>query len=84
MLFQTFAFIALYCFAGLPKTAIHKNLKIIPNLLSDDREDKIIENIDFIYFSNQASFIGNPAYFVNMQNVLQIVIAVHEYFLLSF
>ena len=32
----------------------------IPGLLSDLAESKILENIDFKYFSNRASFKGNP------------------------
>ena len=32
----------------------------IPEPLSDDQECKIIENIDLKYFSNRASFLGNP------------------------
>ena len=27
---------------------------------SDDEECKIVENIDYKYFSNRASFMGNP------------------------
>ena len=29
-------------------------------ILSDDREGKLIEKIDLHYFSDRASFIGNP------------------------
>ena len=32
----------------------------IPNVFSDDNEGKIIENIDYKYFNNRASFMGNP------------------------
>ena len=42
------------------KDARFSKLKNIPNLLSDDRERNIIQNIDFSYFSNRASFMGNP------------------------
>ena len=34
----------------------------MPSLLSDDREGKIIENIDFKYLSNRASPMGNPVH----------------------
>ena len=45
---------------GFPKqdACFSKVKKIyIPDLLSDDREGKIIENIDFEYLSNRASFM---------------------------
>ena len=46
---------------GFPKKgARFSNLKNIPDLLSDEKESKIMENIDFSYFSNRASFMGNP------------------------
>ena len=35
-------------------------LKNISDLLCYQKEGKIMENIDFSYFSNLASFIGNP------------------------
>ena len=35
-------------------------LKKMPNLPSDNREGKILENIDIKYFSYRASFMGNP------------------------
>ena len=35
-------------------------VKNIPDLLSDDKEGKIMRNIDFLYFSKRASFQGNP------------------------
>ena len=44
------------------KGARFSKLKNILFLLSDEKEVKIIENIDFKYFSNRASFIGNPVY----------------------
>ena len=40
-------------------------LKNILNLLSYDREGKIIENIDFKYLSKRASFMRNPVYKLN-------------------
>ena len=49
------------CIAGFTKKdACFPKLKNIPNLHSDDGEGKIIENIDFQYFSNRVSFMGNP------------------------
>ena len=44
------------------KDARYLELKNILNLRSDEREGQIIENIDFKYLSNRASFIGNPVY----------------------
>ena len=42
---------------GFPKKdARFLKLKNIPEPLSDDKECKIIENIDLKYFSNRASF----------------------------
>ena len=41
------------------KHARFSKLKNIPNLLSDDKERKIIQNIDFSYFSNRVSFMEN-------------------------
>ena len=43
----------------LIKDARFPKLKYIPYLLSDDKEGKI-ENNDLKYFSNRASFMGNP------------------------
>ena len=44
---------------GFPiKDARFSKLKNIPFLLSDEKEVKIIENIEFKYFSNRA--LGNP------------------------
>ena len=34
--------------------------KNIPDQLRDDREGEIMENVDFKYSSNRASFMGNP------------------------
>ena len=46
---------------GFPKkTARFPKLENIPDLLSDEKEWKIMENIDFTYFSNRASFMRNP------------------------
>ena len=39
---------------GFPN--VSKKMKNIPDLLSYDKEGKIIENIDFEYFCNRASF----------------------------
>ena len=52
-------------FPPLQKKIIKSNagllkLRVIPDLLSDDREGKRIENIDFKWSSNRASFMGNP------------------------
>ena len=46
---------------GFPKkdTRFFK-LKNISDLLSDENEGKIKDNIDFSYFSNRVSFMGNP------------------------
>ena len=45
---------------GFPlKDARFPKLKNIPDLLSDDKEGKI-KNNDLKYFSNRASFMGNP------------------------
>ena len=46
------------CTTGFPKK--FSKLKNIPDQLSDDREGEIIENVDFKYSSNGASFMGNP------------------------
>ena len=49
------------CYTGFPKKdARFSKLKNIPDLLSDEKDGKIMENIDFSYFSNRASFMGNP------------------------
>ena len=48
------------------KDARFSKLKNIPDLLSDEKKGKIIENIDFLYFSNRASFMGNPVSFMGM------------------
>ena len=50
------------CFdTGLPKKdARFSKLKNIPDLLSDAKDGRKMENIDFSYFSNRASFMGNP------------------------
>ena len=47
---------------GFPKKRrpILKNEKNMPDLLSDDREGKIIEISTLNYLSNRASFWGNP------------------------
>ena len=46
---------------GFPiKDARFSKLKNILFLLSDEKEGNIIENIDFKYLSNRASFMGNP------------------------
>ena len=46
---------------GFPiKDARFSKFKNILFLLSDGKECKIIENIDFEYFSHQASFMGHP------------------------
>ena len=46
---------------GFPKKdARFSKLKNIPDILSDDKEGKITENIEYKYFSNRASFLGNP------------------------
>ena len=42
------------------KVARFSKIKNILDLLSDEKEGKIKENIDFSYFSNRASFMGNP------------------------
>ena len=45
------------------KDACFLKLKNIPDLLSDEKESKIMENIDFSHFSNSAaSFMGNPVF----------------------
>ena len=40
-------------------------LKNIPDLVSDEKEGKIMLNIDFSYFINLASFMGNPVRFIS-------------------
>ena len=35
---------------------------MISDILSDDKEDKIKENMDLKYFSNRASFLGSHVY----------------------
>ena len=46
---------------GFPKKAHFSKLKIIPDLISDDKEVKIMENIDFIYFFAIGRFFyGKP------------------------
>ena len=45
---------------GFPKKRPFLKVKDIANLLSDDKEGQIIKNIDFLYFSSRASFMGNP------------------------
>ena len=48
---------------GFPiKDARFSKLKNILFLLSDEKEGNIIENIDFKYLSNRASFMGNPVH----------------------
>ena len=42
------------------KNARFSKIENITDLLSDDKKGKIIQNIDFYYFSNRASFLGNP------------------------
>ena len=37
--------------------------KNITDLQSDDKIVKIMENIEFLYLSNLASFMGNPVYY---------------------
>ena len=47
-------------YTGFPKKdARFSKLKNIPYLLSDEKEGKIMENINFSYFINRASFMGN-------------------------
>ena len=51
----------LISYTGFPKKdARYPKLKNIPDLLSDEKESKIMENIDSSYFSNQESLMGNP------------------------
>ena len=51
----------IYVCTGFPiKGARFSKLKNILFLLSDEKEVKIIENIDFKYFSNRASFMESP------------------------
>ena len=51
-------------FTGFPiKDARLIKLKNRPNLLRDDSKGKRIENTDFKYFSNPASFMVNPVFF---------------------
>ena len=46
---------------GFPKKdARFSKIKNIPDLLSDDKEGKIMRNSDFRYFSNRASSLGKP------------------------
>ena len=48
---------------GFPKKdARFSKLKNIPDLLSDEKDGKIMENINFSHFSNRSSFMGNPVY----------------------
>ena len=48
-------------YTGFPKKdARFSKLKNIPDQLSDDREGEMMENVDFKYSSNRASFMGNP------------------------
>ena len=42
-------------------------MKNIPDLLSDERKGRIIENIDFKYLSNRASFMGNTVFVFKKQ-----------------
>ena len=45
---------------GFPKkTPFSQNLKSIPNLLSNEKEGKIVENNDFSYFTKRESFMVN-------------------------
>ena len=54
-------------YTGFPKKdASFSKWKNIPNLLSDVRERKIVQIIDFSYFSNRASFMGNPVSFMGL------------------
>ena len=49
-----------YRFKRRPKKdARFSKPKNISDPLSDEKEGKIIENIDFSYFSNRESFMGN-------------------------
>ena len=56
--------------------------KNIPDQLSDYNEGKIKENIDFKYFSNRASFMGNPVhtYECTVQCAFFMILAIHSEF----
>ena len=48
-------------YTGFPKKdARLSKLKNIPDQLSDEKDNKIMENFDFSFFSNRASLMGNP------------------------
>ena len=52
-----------FIFTGFPiKDARFSKLKNTLFLLGADKEGKIIEYIEFKYFSNRASFMGNPVH----------------------
>ena len=44
------------------KDARFSKMKNMPDLLSDDRKGKIIENIDSKYLRNRASFLRKPVF----------------------
>ena len=53
----------LFSYTGFPKKdARYPKLKNIPDLLSDEKEGKLMENNDFSYLRYRASFMGNPVY----------------------
>ena len=59
-LFKYSAIVLKYC-TGFPvKDARFSKIKNILNLLCNDNEGEINENINFNYFSNRASLMGNP------------------------
>ena len=63
-------------------------MKNIPDLLSYDKEGKIIENIDFEYFCNRASFMGNcyiPSdKYIKRIEILQILVLLHIFIIVFF
>ena len=55
--------LCMYSYTGFPiKDTRYSKLKNILFLLSDEKEGQIIENIDFKYLRNRASFVGNPVF----------------------
>ena len=52
-------------FAGFPIRRPFSKIENISDLHSDDKEGKILKNMDKKYFSNQASFFGKPCIYLS-------------------
>ena len=64
---------------GFPKkTPVFSKIKNVPDLLSDDKEGKIIYNIDFKHFSNRASFLGNPVSICEASKYIKYTLCSHH------